>query len=50
VSHLEDFLPYVERSHILGFHGEAMEYLYTADMIQDKLHTLKSILSRAREE
>jgi len=50
IAHLRDFLPYVEREHILGFHGEAMEYLYTADMIRRKINDLERMLTQAGKE
>jgi hypothetical protein len=47
VAHLKVFVPYVERTPILGFHGEAMEYLYTADLIREKIRDLERMLAGA---
>ena len=47
VEHLADFLPYVEANHILGFHGEAMEYLYSAEMIRGKICDLRQMLTES---
>jgi hypothetical protein len=41
IENLRAFLPYVERSSILGFHGEAFAYLYTAVGIRSKIADLK---------
>jgi hypothetical protein len=43
--HLRTFLPFVRRTPILGFHGEAMEYLYNADSIEDKLKEIERTLA-----
>ena len=42
IENLEPFLPYVEQNPILGFHGEAFAYLYTAGGIRQKIKTLES--------
>ena len=47
IQHLEDFLPYVEAQCILGFHGEPVEYLYTADAIRSKIRDLQEMLTRS---
>jgi hypothetical protein len=38
---LNSFLPYVEQNPILGFHGEAFAYLYTAEDMRQKIADLK---------
>jgi len=50
IEHLTQFIPYVERTPILGFHGEALEYLYDADMIREKIEKLEAMLGGTGKE
>lgn len=45
IAHLGKFVPYVEHNHILGFHGEAMEHLYDAEAIREKIRNLEQMLA-----